>query len=399
MNTIDPAKIDRVLIRGTNWVGDAVMSVPALREIRRIFGGARISLMVRPWVRDVYSAVDFVDEVLEYDKTGPDRGWRGALRVGHQLRARRFDLAILLQNAFEAAFIAWWAGIPRRLGYARDGRALLLTHAPAIDPAVRKVHQCHYYLGILSGAGLLRQRHWETTPSPPSISIGVRESDREAARGMLRAGGVEPGHLVVGINPGAYYGGAKRWLSERYARVADLLAARHGARIVIFGAPSERRIADEVARLMTTPALVLAGRTTLGQLMGLIAECGLLITNDSGPMHLAAALGTPQLAIFGSTSEIATGPLSPHARVVKKQVDCNPCFLRECPIDFRCMTGISVDEVAAAASEKLDAAARILRMKTIAAGSTSLGPEASPRTSDSPTPFPARDVLLSRSIA
>ncbi len=351
MKPIDPSQIDRLLIRGTNWVGDAVMSVPALREIRRIFAGARISLMVRPWVRDVYSAVDFVDEVLEYDKTGAHRGWRGALRMSREIRSGRFDLAILLQNAFEAAFIARAAGIPRRLGYARDGRALLLTHAPGIDPDIRKVHQCYYYLGILSGAGLLPGRLWETTAYTPSIAIGVRESDREAARRMLRAGGVEGRGGVVGINPGAYYGGAKRWLSERYARVADTLAEKHGARIVIFGAPSERRIADEVARLMTAPSLVLAGRTTLGELMGLIAECGLLITNDSGPMHLAAALGTPQLALFGSTSEIATGPLSPHARVIKHQVECNPCFLRECPIDFRCMTGISVEEVAAAAEQ------------------------------------------------
>jgi heptosyltransferase II len=355
---IDPARIERILVRGTNWVGDAVMSVPALREIRRIFPAARISLLVRPWVRDVYSAVDFVDETIDFDKDGPHRGTGGILRLGGQLRDRRFDLAILLQNAFEAAFVAFSAGIPLRLGYARDARSLLLTHAPPIDPAVRKLHQCYYYLGILSGAGLLPARIWEGGYEP-SIAVGVRDTDRESARRMLLAGGIGERELVVGINPGAYYGGAKRWVSERYAKVADALYRTHGAKIVIFGAANERRIADEVAGLMDCPSLVLAGRTTLGELMGLLATCRLLITNDSGPMHLAAALGTPQLAIFGSTSEIATGPVSPRARVIKHQVDCNPCFLRECPIDFRCMTRITVETVLKAADDELGRSGRV----------------------------------------
>ncbi len=353
MRDIDPARIERVLVRGTNWVGDAVMSIPALREIRRIFGRARISLLVRPWVRDVYSAVDFVDETLEFDKSHAHRGFRGTLRLSRELRSRHFDLAILLQNAFEAAFLAWSAGISRRLGYARDGRSLLLTHAAAINPHVRRVHQCYYYLGILSGAGLLPDRLWQEADYIPSIAIGVRESDRESARRMLRAAGISPGNLVIGINPGAYYGGAKRWMSERYAQVGDFLARRHDARVVIFGAANERLIADEVARAMASRPVVLAGKTSLGELMGLIAECRLLVTNDSGPMHLAAALNVPQLALFGSTSEVATGPLNPHAQVIKHQVDCNPCFLRECPIDFRCMKGITVEAVTAAAEAEL----------------------------------------------
>jgi heptosyltransferase-2 len=354
MKTINPDRIDKILIRGTNWVGDAVMSIPALREVRRIFPRAHISLLVRPWVRDVYSCVDFADEVLTYDRAGVHRGWTGLWRARSDLSAHRFDLAILLQNAFEAALLTWLARIPRRLGYARDGRSFLLTNPVTIDPEIRTVHQCFYYLGILSGAGLLGPRVWQNPGYRPSIQIGLRDSDRDSARTILRQAGVEQGETIVGLNPGAFYGGAKRWFSERYAQVADSLAERHCARIVIFGAPTERGIADDIARKMKYTPLVMAGRTTLAQLMGLIAECTLLITNDSGPMHLAAALGTPQLAIFGSTSAVATGPLDDNAVVIRHTVDCSPCFLRECPIDFRCMTGISVDRVVAAADERLD---------------------------------------------
>ncbi len=353
MNKLHPEEVERLLIRGTNWVGDAVMSIPAMREIRRIFPRADISLLVKPWVRDVYSAVDFIDALVDYDCEGIHQGWTGVWRLASQIRQGSYDAAILLQNAFEAAFITWMAGVPIRVGYARDARGILLTHPCEIDPGLEQMHQAFYYLGILTAAGLLDPQCCKKPGYPLSIKIGVCEADRASARGILRGQGIEPGETIVGLNPGAYYGGAKRWLSERYALVADALAVRRGVRIAIFGSANERRIAEDVAAQMANPPIVLAGRTTLGQLMGLISECSLLITNDSGPMHLAAALDVPQLAIFGSTSEVATGPLSERAEVIKEQVECNPCFLRECPIDFRCMTGITVERVLSAAEKRL----------------------------------------------
>jgi heptosyltransferase-2 len=343
----------KILIRGTNWVGDAVISIPAMREIRRIFPEARISLLVRPWVREIYSAVEFVDEILEYDKGGIHRGWAGFGRLVADLRSRRFDLAILLQNAFEAALIAWSARIPRRVGYRRDGRSLMLTDACKIDPALGQVHQAYYYLGLLYALGLLKDCPWKRQDALPAIGLGIREADQGAAREMLRSGGVAAGQIVIGINPGAFYGEAKRWFPERYAAVADRLARQYRARIVLFGSSSDLPVVEAVAAHMKHPPLILAGRTTLGQLMGLIKECRLLITNDSGPMHLAAALDVPQLALFGSTSERATGPLSPNALVLKHPVECAPCFLRKCPTDFGCMRGISVGQVIEAAEEKL----------------------------------------------
>ena len=352
---VSPGKI---LIRGTNWVGDAVISIPAMKEIRRLFPSAHIALLIRPWVRDVYSAVDFVDEIIDYDKDGVHRGLQGFFKLIADLRGRAFDLAVLLQNAFEAALIAWCARIPRRIGYARDGRSVLLTDAQPIDPAVRREHQAYYYLGILSAFGLPALHLREHTDSLPDISIGVRDTDRTAAREMLLSAGIHAGETVVGINPGAFYGEAKRWFADRYAAVADALAGRYRARIVIFGSPTDRSTAEDVAANMKHPSLILAGQTTLGQLMGLLKECQLLITNDSGPMHLAAALDVPQLALFGSTSEIATGPLSRRAVVIKHPVDCNPCFLRKCPTDFRCMKNISVQQVVEAAQKILEAGSR-----------------------------------------
>lgn len=354
MKPIDPAAIRSIVVRGTNWVGDSVMSVPALRLVRARFPSARITLLIRPWVRDVFSAVDFVDDVMLYDAAGRHRGAAGFFRLARELRGGGFDLAILLQNAFGAALLTRAARIPLRLGYARDVRAALLTHPVRIDPAVRRVHQSYYYAGILSGAGLLPERPWEDSTLLPPVRIGVKEEDRRAARALLASSGIDPNELVVGINPGAAYGPAKCWPADRYAEVADRLVAQQAARIVLVGSAGEAPVAADVARRMRRPAVVLAGRTTLGQLMGLISECSLLVTNDSGPMHLAAALGVRQVAIFGSTNEIATGPLSTAARVVKHQVPCNPCLLRVCPIDFRCMTRIGVEDVWSAVAELLD---------------------------------------------
>jgi heptosyltransferase-2 len=351
---IETSAVRKILIRGVNWVGDAVLSIPAMRAVRRLFPEAHITLLATPWVSPVYSEVEYLDEILEYEKNGIHKGWAGLGRLAADLKQRRFDMAILLQNAFEAALLTWRARIPLRIGYARDGRSLLLTHPCKIDSGVRQVHQVYYYLGILSGLGLIAPKPWEQSELPTSTSIGIRKADRNAAISMLRANGIQEGDVVVSINPGAFYGEAKRWLPDRYAAVADALANRHGARIIILGAPNDMETVRTVAANMSSHPVILAGQTTLGQLMGLLKESDLLITNDSGPMHLAAALDVPQLAIFGSTSEVATGPLSNNATVIKHPVDCNPCFLRKCPTDFHCMKEIAVAQVLEAADRILE---------------------------------------------
>jgi heptosyltransferase-2 len=318
-----------ILVRATNWIGDAVMSLPALREIRARFSTARISILAKPWVADLYARESFVDEIILY--TG-----QSAWRMGHDLRARRFDCAILLQNAFEAAWIAWLARIPTRIGYKRDGRQLLLTRAVNVPkPGEIPRHERFYYLELLRRAGVI-----DALPASDAI--------------RLHSGASPNRQRVIGVSPGAAYGTAKRWLPERFAEAAGALATERGASIALFGAKAERELCEEVAQLLHGYRVTnYAGQTTLAQFIDLAASCEVFLTNDSGSMHIASALGVPTVAIFGATDDTTTGPTGLNARVIRHPVDCSPCLLRECPIDHRCMTGVSAERVVKEALELL----------------------------------------------
>jgi len=258
-----------------------------------------------------------------------------------------FDAALLRQHAFEAALLTRLAGIPLRAGYRRDARGWLLTHAVSIDPRLKARHQTYYYLDLVER--LLGRKRTLDDPSPaqekttPELSLGPE--DHTLARQRLEQEGVGFRGKVVGVHPGAAYGSAKRWIGDRYAQVLDRLTQTQGAEVILFGSRQERPIAESICGHMAARPLVLSGRTSLSELIAMIACCDLFITNDSGPMHLAAALGIPTLALFGSTDQVATGPLGSGAIVLNKNVECSPCLLRECPIDHRCMTRITVEEV------------------------------------------------------
>jgi heptosyltransferase II len=318
-----------ILIRATNWVGDAVMSLPALRAIRERFSTARITVLAKPWVADLYGRESFIDEIILYSGQSP---WS----TGLELRARHFDCAILLQNAFEAAWIAWLARIPTRIGYKRDGRQVLLTRAVDVPkPGEIPRHERFYYLELLRRAGLV-----ETLPACEAI--------------RLHSVAAQNGRRLIGVSPGAAYGTAKRWLPERFAEAAGALAKVRGASIALFGSKTEREVCDQIARLLNGHQVTnYAGQTTLAQFIDLASGCELFLTNDSGSMHIASALGVPTVAIFGATDDTTTGPTGSNARVVRQPVDCSPCLLRECPIDHRCMTGVSADRVVKEALELL----------------------------------------------
>ena len=336
--TVAPEKI---LIRGTNWVGDAVMSIPAMTEIRRLFPKAHIALLVRPWVKDIYSAAPFIDEIIEFDKSGTHRGWSGLRRLVRSLRERRFDTAFLLQNAFDAALLAWLAGIPERIGYRRDARGWLLTQGVEVpEPGDIPRHERFYYLELLRRAGWM-----ERFPECDAIRFeGIAEARSAGARHLSALGLAGP---VIGISPGAAYGNAKRWLPERFAEVAQSLPS---SVVVVFGSASERELCQTVAAQIPG-ARNLAGETTLREFIDLAAACRLFLTNDSGAMHVASALGVPTLTIFGATDDTTTGPTGPLARVIREHAECSPCLLRECPIDHRCMTRVTAPRVAAEARQ------------------------------------------------
>ena len=325
----------RILVRAPNWLGDTVLSLPALRDLRRNFPAARIEVLARPAVAEVYRAVSEVNTVRETRGFGADvAAIRGA-----------FDLGVLLPNSFGTALQLFRAGLPERWGYATEGRGLLLTRRCPVPLEVRGESEVYYYRAMLAGLGL-------HVTAVPDATLQAPHAWRERARALLGSEGP-----WLGINPGASFGTAKRWLPERYAAVADRLARRYGLRAVVVGGAAEREVAEALAASMQTPATILCGQTSLGELGGVLAELRLLLTNDSGPMHLAAALGTKVAAVFGSTNWRETAPFTTRATLVREEVACAPCKLRECPIDHRCMTRVSVERVVAAAEGLLEAAA------------------------------------------
>jgi heptosyltransferase-2 len=319
-----------ILIRATNWVGDAVMCLPALHALRRRFPEAHITILAKSWVADLYAQESFTNQMLMCDAKP---WWTMAL----ELRRHRFDCAILLQNAFGAAWVAAAAGIPARIGYNRDGRGFLLTRAVKV-PKRGEIppHQRFYYLELLRRARLI------DTPQVSDIKVTPQTSVPDTKR-------------IIGISPGAAYGTAKRWLPERFAEAASRLAGARGAALALFGSRAEHDLCEQIAqKLHGHDVTNYAGQTTLEQFIELAARCELFLTNDSGAMHIASALGVPTVAIFGATDDAATGPTGPRARVVREKVECSPCLLRECPIDHRCMTRVSANRVVEEALALLD---------------------------------------------
>jgi heptosyltransferase-2 len=340
---LNPASVSRLAVRATNWLGDAVMSLPAIRAIRGIFPHARIMVVARPWVADLYARESSIDQVIPYEaKTASAR-----IAFARRLRDEWFDGVILLQNAFDAALMAWMARIPERIGYNRDGRGWLLTRAIRVPEAGEiPRHERFYYLELLRRAGLM-----ERFPETDAIRLEGAEAARESGAAHLRALGIaEP---VVGISPGASYGNAKRWLPERFAETAACLRDTR-ASFLVFGSSGEREMCAVVVRQLEAMGLAarnLAGETTLREFIDLAAACRLFLTNDSGAMHVASALSVPTVAVFGATDDVTTGPTGPLARVVREHAECSPCLLRECPIDHRCMTRVTAVRVASVAHE------------------------------------------------
>jgi heptosyltransferase-2 len=342
----NPSSVSRLCVRATNWLGDAVMSLPAIRAIRHIFPHAHIAVIARPWVADLYARESCIDVVIPY---AAQKGWGAKREFAHRLSHEHFDAAILLQNAFDAALITWLAGIPERIGYNRDGRGWLLTRAiPVPEPGDIPRHERFYYLELLRRAGMLER-------FPESDAIRLDGIGQARAAGALHLASLGIAGTVIGISPGAAYGDAKRWLPERFAEVARALLPV-GSTILLFGSQSEHLLCDTVAASIRGARIDvrkdvrnLAGATSLREFIDLAAACRLFLTNDSGAMHVASALGVPTVAVFGATDDTTTGPTGPLARVIREHAECSPCLLRECPIDHRCMTAVTSERVAAAA--------------------------------------------------
>ncbi|MEK6202394.1 MAG: lipopolysaccharide heptosyltransferase II [Desulfobulbaceae bacterium] len=378
--TLKQMNLEKILIRSTNWIGDAVMTTPAVHTIRKNFPKAEITMLAMPWVADIFRLSPDVDKVLVYDKKDLYPGKvKGVLKLTNHLKQYRFDAAILLQNAFEATFIAWMAAIPVRAGYKRDGRGLLLTHGVELTAEIRARHQVHYYQMMLAGLGL--------DLGPDTLRLPLSDELTGWARGYIEClkgqgpfstqdGQAHPEGIVsaenretsgktmpvIGFNPGAAYGPAKRWPAEKFGQLATLITHDHGERgciILVFGTKDDTDAARAIKEYsVRTPFHVvdMTAKTTLQQVMALIQCCNVFVTNDSGLMHVAAGLETPTIAIFGSTDHIATGPFSERAVVIRKEMECSPCLQSECPRKhLNCLEEISSLEVYAEVAKALAA--------------------------------------------
>ncbi|MFL6254563.1 MAG: lipopolysaccharide heptosyltransferase II [Pyrinomonadaceae bacterium] len=350
--SLRPEKIERVVVRGTNWVGDAVMTVPALRELRRLFPRARLTLATRPWAEGIFAGADFIDDLLVNGNTSSRPA--AIFQEARAWRARRFDLAVLFPNSFAPALVAALARVPLRVGYATQGRSALLTHRIGVPAWRSERHEVFYYLHLVAELERLLNGASTVETRAPDTRLCVTGARLREAQLILNESGARPGRPLVAICPGSTNSRAKRWPAERFAAVADMLKERVGADVVLLGAREELDISEEVARHMRVRPFVLTGQTDLAQTAAVLKASDLLITNDTGPAHVAAAVGCPVVVIFGPTNPLTTRPYSTSAEVVRRPPDCAPCMLRDCPIDHRCMTAITPVEVFERAAHALE---------------------------------------------
>jgi heptosyltransferase-2 len=343
----------KILIRATNWVGDAIMALPALQAVREKFVQAQINILARPYVQDIYRDQGIADELIAYDWTGEHKGIGGQTKLIAKLRERKFDVALLMQNAFDAAWLAWRAKIPERIGYARDGRSFLLTKAiPVPRPEEIPAHEKFYYLELVRRAGFI-----DRLPEVPRIQLKVFEQKQRAAEEFLAANGALKGRRKIAVGAGASYGSAKCWPPERFAETLNNMSQSGDVDVILFGTIGEKAVSDAIVAGLKVRPIDLTGKTAIADLPALLSCCHLFMGNDSGAMHVAAAVGLPIVAIFGPTDPNGTAPVTPKCTVVQERPYCSPCFLRRCPTDHRCMKAVTPAMVEEAARLQLAAVA------------------------------------------
>jgi heptosyltransferase-2 len=330
--------IKRILVKGTNWVGDTIISFPAVSALRQQLPKARISVLTKSRLAELWKANPDIDEVLPYDMLSGVERIFGELQIARLIKQKEIDLAVIFPRSFSSALIAFLGGIPHRIGYKSEGRDLLLTERINCTAELLRSHRMYYYLHLIESLG--------SSPSPPLPSLVLNGTQKRWADTFLSQSGLK-GKVLVGLNPGATYGEAKCWPPERFAALGRRLIKDSGASILIFGSSrrQEKALNAAIAEGIGEDCLNLSGETSLLQLAALLRRCRLLVTNDTGTMHVAAAVGTRVVAIFGPTDPRTTSPLGIGHVIIRREVPCSPCLKRVCPEDHRCMNLIEVEEV------------------------------------------------------
>ncbi len=349
MTTLSEHKnIKKILIVSTSWLGDAIITIPTIHGIRNLYPDARISILAKNTIADIFRTVDILDEVIYFQKEKGLKKALGVFKIASALKKKKFDLAFIFPRSLGSALMCFLAGIPERIGFASNARDLFLTESVQRDTEILSKHQVHYYKKLLLSKGV------SDFPELPCIKTPKRET-KWAQKFILALKNPEKPFLV-GINPGSTYGEAKQWLPERFEELAKRLVKNNGCDIIIFGDANSTPLAEKINRGIENKAIDVTGKTNILQLTGLLKECDLLVTNDTGPMHLACAVKTQVVAVYGSTNQITTSPLGPDAVMIKTNMPCSPCMKRVCPEGHHlCMKNISVDEIQEAVLQKLSA--------------------------------------------
>ncbi len=329
-------------------MGDTILSYPAVQQLKTLFPKSHLAILIPSYLVDLWKTFPYVDEIIPFQKRSGFASLWEDLNLSQSLKERNFDLAIILPRSFRSALHIYLARVPIRIGYQDEWRSLFLTHGVRRTEEVLRVHRVYYYQNLVGSLAKL-----DDLPSP---QIFLREEDRIWAGRFLKDLGIEEGKPLIGMNPGATYGLAKCWYSDRFGDLGKRLSEKWQARILLFGKEEERPIANEILYHVGARGIDLTGKTGLLQLAAVLERCRLLVTNDTGTMHVGAAVGTPIIALFGSTPPVITGPWGKIHEIIRKDVPCSPCWKRICPTDHRCMDLITVDEVEKVADKKLSQA-------------------------------------------
>ncbi|MBI3583848.1 MAG: lipopolysaccharide heptosyltransferase II [Nitrospinae bacterium] len=337
----------KILIRCPNWIGDVMLSIPSLSLVREIFPSAHISILIKSNLSPLLEGNPDINEIISFN---PDlMSVSEKLKFYRGLKDKNFDLAILLTNSFESALSAYLAGIKERVGYNKDMRGIFLTKKiPMPSRKSPRMHQSDFYLTLIEA---ISRGKGQGARGKERLFFYIPEDVQNRVDKIYEEKGLSKKSPVIGMNIGASYGSAKRWMPERFAELADRIYSELKGEVILFGGSGDFNIEAEIKGRMKNKALSMVGKTTLKSLAAMIKRCHLFITNDSGPMHIAAAVGTPIVAIFGSTDPSETSPLCDKYKIVRRPVDCSPCWKRECPTDHKCMELISVSDVMDAVKE------------------------------------------------
>ena len=334
-----PINPKNIIVKMPNWLGDVVMATPVLRLLRQKFSTAKITAMCQNNVAPLLKNDPNIDEIYSYKKPS---GWIHRTFQKNEiittLQKSQYDLGILLTNSFSSALWFWRGKVKNRVGYGNNFRSLFLNRALPLPSTIETQHLVKTYQDLL--------KPFNIATSDISPKLYLTSEELSTARNFLKNHGIDLSHhILVGVNPGAAYGSAKCWLPERFEKVTQELLKNPAIHIIYFSDNSGSALVNDICKNFPERVINLAGKTNLRELLALISVCSVFLTNDSGPMHIADAIGTRLLALFGSTSDVKTGPFHHAKNVIHKHVSCSPCYKRVCPIDFKCMKNISVEEV------------------------------------------------------